>query len=124
MSTEIEKLCDLTPVPFATAKPRMTERQVALLALLNKGITEKRPVTREEIINFYVEWSYPDGQIWENYVESNPTGGYHYKRRKVPLDLYRHRYTINPAAIQWFKSNLGACILKGKLLAIPVIEID
>lgn len=125
-TAKLEKLCDLIPVPFETNKPRMTERQLALLALLNKGITEKRPITREEIIEFYIEWSYPTREIWESFLEpiigENGITGYNWRRRKVSLDRDRHRSIINPAAIQWFKSNLGACILKGKLLAIPVIE--
>ena len=34
------------------------------------------------------------------------------------------RTVYDVKAVQWFRNNLGSAILKGKILAIPVIEIN
>lgn len=50
------------------------------------------------------------------------TGSYAkvWKYRPVPANPEGYTEKVNGMA--WFKNNLGACIIKGRLLAIPVIE--
>lgn len=126
MENQIAKLSDLKPASFDDRAIRMTDAQSALIIFIKENAEKGEIITRDKLLDFYIE---------------KVKGSEHYKvygQKPHPNPIYTHMITdydnyklkkwrddwnIKTQAIQWFKNNLGACILKGKLLAIPIIEV-
>lgn len=118
---EIIKTSSLQPASFENNKP-LSYGQKNLLKLLTDKINNKEVVTKEDIVECYWEAVCDnDGKIirWEDRYVGLPDQ----KWKQIPIEYNKNSYKIKSAAMQWFKTNLGNCILKGKLLVIPVIEI-
>lgn len=117
MENQLEKLTALAPTPFDPTFNNLTRGQSLLMNLLKDAIEQKKPVTRDDIAECYIKSVAPSGSktmwVWDNGK---------YTHAFVPLK--KDSWSVKTKSIQWFKLNLGSCILKGKLLAIPVIEID
>lgn len=121
MKTTLAKQSDLKPVSFSAFKDNLTEGQKLLLAMLKKHIEEGLPITKQDILDCYVKSvSNADGtktiRDW-NFVH----GEFVYFTKEV---VYKDTYRARTYANQWFKNNLAACIIKGKLLVVPVIELE
>lgn len=112
---------NITPVSFITKQvyeERLTVGQKKLLALMQNKISSNTPITLEDIKDTYYDAvnrnGYMNWHVWE-------TG---YRQRQISKEQFKLNCWSKEKSIQWFKSNLGACILKGKLLVIPIIEIE
>lgn len=89
-------------VKINTEKKKLTRGEMALLALMKKKIEDSDIIVLEEVIALYVDYVRTrkgEGGEW--------IGSTRDQRAKV-----------------WFRSALGNLILKAKLIAIPVIDID
>lgn len=93
----------------------LSHGQQTLIDMLKTHVNEGKQVTREDIINCYMaaaekprtKYSYQCvNGVWQ-YVSVT--------RTSTDWDTYRK-------AMDWFKKNLGACIVRGKLIVIPIIE--
>jgi hypothetical protein len=127
MENQLEKQSNLVPASFDRPTVKMTTGQTALLNLLKSKAESKEMISRKDIISFYIE-HVKGGDIYKSYG-SKPHPNPEYTYRVVDWDNFTlkrwsDQRNISSQALQWFRQNLGSCILKGKLLAIPVIEID
>lgn len=120
--TELEQTNSVLPsVSFNTDGPKLTGGQTRILIFLKERLQNKKPVTRECILRLYIDCKFvvKDGTIGMRGFYRNKYDWHN----KFPIELALQRYDIKSGGLQWFKNNLGACIIKGKLIAIPVIEI-
>ncbi len=115
---ELAKKSEIKPVSFDRSLRGVTHRQTLILKLLSDRLKEGSPVTKADIRDIYARSHSEDGFAFvRQYCNIDGVWGYH----KVRVDLRTH-WRGETNAMQWFKTNLGSCIIKGKLLAIPVIE--
>jgi hypothetical protein len=90
--------------------------------LIKKKISEGHPITQNDILETYLDFIFKDTDHAERTVYKNHVWGKH----PVTRSEYKESstYSLPRQAAEWFKKNLGAAIIAGKLLAIPVIEIE
>jgi len=127
MENQIVKLSDLKPASFDDRNlVRVTDGQNALIAFIKDKAEKGEIITRDNLLDFYIE-KVKGSEYYKVYgKKSHPDPNY---THMIPdfdnyrLAKWREVSDIKSQAIQWFKNNLGACILKGKLLAIPIIEV-
>ncbi len=117
---EIVKLSDLKPVSFIAHKEeiKLTSGQALLLKLMKDKLSAGEAITIDDIKSCYYEHFNRDGYL--NHYNFFTT------ERMIKIskeEFINERYWSRSTSMQWFKSNLGACIIKGKLLVIPIIEI-
>lgn len=110
-------------VGFDNSFKGLAKGQANIMQMLTEHLKENKPITREDIAECYAKTTAPTGyKIMRNYRRNTITDQYEYFTEKIKYD--KDHWQAKWYSINWFKSNLGACILKGKLLAIPVIEIN
>lgn len=121
-TAEIAKPIPSLPVSFDGHSPRITKGQKNLLDLITSKLKEQKPITQDDISECYAKtfrnsegkrYIYDYG--WEN-------GQYRSGARWV--DYTKDHWHAKFNSHQWFKLNIGSCILKGKLVVIPVIELS
>jgi len=113
---------NINAASFYSKEDGLTDGQRYLLNLLTKRIKENVPITREDITDCYFHSCSKDGKtIRVREFNYSAYGGNTFKgvRYLTNQDKY-----IQQKALVWFKQNLGTCIIKGKLLVIPVIDIE
>lgn len=120
---------------FRHASPNLTGGQMVLMEMLNECYSKGIPITRDHVIRAYFK-AMPENaaRIRRIYKckdnPENPNGPrifwYEERRSDDPevLDDYWEGHRVNTCAYAWFRNNLGSCIVKGRLVAIPVIEIE
>lgn len=124
---EVAKVCELKPVSFEKAK-ELTKGQKMLVELLIKKATANELLTRVDIVNLYLN---VEPRIYYRYIRrevrpysmNSAFAGQFYDHdiyEKEPMTI--EHYDTKKKAYQWFKNNLATCIIKGKILAIPIIE--
>ena len=106
--------------PFET-KPskRLTDGQLALLALMKKKIKSGKTITKQEIIDIYAF-----------HVQRTPYQRYTIQKYNKARQVFEYGledmsdWSMEQYASQWLVQNLGRLILKEKLIAIPVKMIE
>lgn len=112
---------DLIPASFESATVRMTQGQLNLLKMLSKHIENRQPIKREDIIAIYCSTFFPKG-IKVHRTEHWNGEAWTWKVKEVnAIEHFTSGYYY-ATPMQWFKNNLGSCIIKGKILAVPIIE--
>lgn len=120
---ELEVAPNLSPASFDGRKP-LTTGQKNLLKLLTDKITKGEVITKQDIVRCYFDTIAINGKVFrERYRYEGSYREGTSKRVYFDQEFTVHDWVIQTGAMTWFKLNLGICILKGKLLAIPVIEI-
>lgn len=123
--TQIAKIGKDIKPPHARADRSIN----ALMQLISDKTADNEPIKRLDIVKTYYNAFAEEGCGVRVYGTSN----YLFKDcwRTGPdckdpkyLILEDDSELLNMKALQWFKLNLGAAIIKGKLSIIPVIEID
>lgn len=100
---------------FSVASRTGEVQSKIIVTLLSDAIKKERSITREDIMKAHTDYIFYTADF---YFQRIPT--YNGLQRKK---VHKRFYTPNwSKAHQWFKSNLGAAIIKGKILAIPVID--
>lgn len=87
--------------------------------MLKSGAKNGVPIDREDIIKAYIECMYGNSKTYCK-AERMLNGDYTYKH----LEISHQDPYIRIKSIAWFKNNLATCIIKGKVLAVPIIDID
>jgi hypothetical protein len=116
MGSEIEIQSKLQPASFVDRKKSLSDGQEHLMKLLVERISNKQPITQEDIVECYFKVASKDG---ETIRVRGCFGSPYFYCNQLEKDSSLARSRAN----MWFKQNLGACIIKGKLLVIPVIEL-
>lgn len=126
--SEVAKQLNVQPASFGVHQAyALTKGQKLIIELLNRCIREQRVLTREDITRCWIAAMCRDGywlryQDYQSYIDTTGTLRYRYVTKERPAEVngWTERYTSMP----WFRNNLGSCIIKGGILAIPVIQID
>jgi hypothetical protein len=117
MENSVENISSIQPASFARRWDKISDGQDKILRLLQKRIEENKPITTEDIVDCYFATTSKDG------LTVRVRGNFSYDSFFCH-DVPKTNGTARNRAIIWFKQNLGSCIIKGRLLAIPIIEID
>lgn len=115
MTEVVEKISPLTPVPFDGSLSSLTVGQRNLLALLSEHLKNGQPITRDDIAECYIKSIAPNGKRTWVYKDG--------RYQHVHVFFKKDMWSVRTKSIMWFKQNLGSCIIKGKILAIPVIDV-
>jgi hypothetical protein len=105
---------------------RSTKQVDLIVDLLTNSIKENRQITIEDIIETFLVWK---EQVGKKLILAQWNSGYqernehHYKYKEVSKKEFAQHWETKQKARNWFKTNLGAAIIRGKILAIPVIDI-
>lgn len=118
MECALQKQSDLKPAPFDSSFSRLTHGQKLLLDLIMKHIESNTPITRDDIGEVYGQ-AMGVKELHDYGRDENGQWGY----RRMQIDVRQDKYRKKWRSLQWFKNNIGACILKGKLIVIPAIEL-
>jgi len=117
----LQKTSDCTAVSFNAFEKPLTKGQKMLLQLLIERQRAGEPVTKEDIKETYLNALYPnrmyEGRVYK-YDPSTNTGRWVYEMIDRSTE-----YGTQSRAGAWFKMNLASCIIKGKIIAIPVIDL-
>lgn len=125
---EIAKVSNLQPASFDDRRQNeLTDAQKNLIQLLIDKAESKEVIKRQDLIDFYI-LNVKKSETYKEYG-TKPHPNPIYTHRITDYDNFRVKewrkaWNIWTHASQWFKLNLGICILKGKLLAIPVIDVQ
>lgn len=116
---ELVKHSGLQPASFDDGKRKDTYAIQLVIDLLKRKIKTGTPVTIDDIRGIHADYSmkrdlHRAGYKYENgqWIKA--------KTKQEWLDNWSSQYR----AIPWFKTQLGAAILKGRLLVIPVIDLE
>ncbi len=121
---KLAKASSLKPSSFDANIAKLTIGQTNLLSLLIQSIKKNNIIKKNDISLLYCTSLSKDGQtIQVKYFAGTKKGIEVYKYKTLPFAEAIQTAYIRNNSIQWFKNNLGTCIIKGKILAIPVIEI-
>lgn len=118
MDNELIRQSDIKPVAFndiMVNRPRFSGHY--LLKLLKDKMEAGQPITRDDISETYIKTCSKDGVTIR--IRYNLHFG---KTNAIQAD--KSHPIVKQRALAWFKLNLGAAIIKGKLLVIPIIEIE
>lgn len=97
----------------------LSKGQNALLKLINECVLNKRILTMQHIVDLYCQ------QVRCNYYHPWETGNKEYMV-KVEFKKQTHIWTYRLRGLvkAWFINTMGNLVLKGKLIVLPVIEIE
>jgi len=104
---------------------QLNVKQQALLKVLHKCLKSNIPLNWNSMVKFYIksvdsEYSTYD---WNRKTQQYEVISYSVaKVYKSQDDTWT--YGLKPRIRQWFATNMGSMILKGSILALPVIEIN
>lgn len=118
---ELQRINNVLAPSFSAVKDNSTIQTELITQLLTKSIQECRPISRADIINTYAD--YIEKRCGYHYAEVWKGVGQGYKKEKITRDEFIMLWHIKSKSTQWFKTNLGSAILRGKLLVLPIIEL-
>jgi hypothetical protein len=102
----------------------LNKKQQAILEMMHKCITDKTSFNWDAMVNLYSKL-HPDTNVTK-YNHSTRT----YYNIKINIqeeyqansDFWTHREKRKIRG--WFATNIGSMVLKGSILALPIIELD
>lgn len=121
---EIQKISDLKPASFSMSGRNDSLQVKLIVELINDSIKNEKPITLDNIRNAHAEYSMNAKRNGTGYGWHTNADGKKQWRRSISKDEWLNCHCCPSLSITWFKNNLGAAIMKGRLLAIPVIDID
>jgi hypothetical protein len=108
---------------------QLNGKQKKLLSTLHDCLKQNTPLNWEIMVKLYCEVNnYPKDER-DNYY-NREIGKWQYRIvLSDPLKNFKNKddkwtYHFKPKIRQWFANNIGSMVLKGSILALPVIEID
>ncbi len=129
-------------VSFESYKPKVTDANKIILNFLRDSYANKKVINKGDIFNLYCLWKFGEGEMTNKkkytygyydclYYHDTNTGekrtkrvhGRIYGKDFMTKEEYINTYGNKPKMLTWFKINLGAVILKGRLVVLPIIEI-
>lgn len=118
MSKDIQIYNGVQPASFTNGIQRHTQTDI-ITNIIIQSIKNERPVTIDDILEGWFKAPH------RHSIRIFSTKGYRYydpyEKEKIMAEC---RDIAEERARIWFMSNLGAAIIKGKLLVIPVIQIE
>lgn len=108
-------------VSFDTGANKSTLSVRLVLELIKDSLENKKPITIEDIRMAYARYAMTVKRCGTGEYYSREKGKYVFCKT---IDEWYSRYAYKEKAINWFRGNLGSAILKGKLMVIPVIDLE
>lgn len=132
MNNEIEKLSNIKSLSIQTTNQLqlLNKGQTGLLKLMSDCIKDDKMLTMDLIVGCYydnVKKVYIEHN-WK-YISSDPkintrehyTNEYNIKKEYLK-NSFIWKYTLRGRIRSWLINNIGILVLKGKIIAIPIIE--
>jgi hypothetical protein len=121
---QIQKDSGVKPASFSALKREDVSRfqTELILRLLKSSIENNKPITLEDIKDIHAEYAMESRRHGSGYNWFGENGQKVWRRANTKEE-WKNSHCRSSLSITWFKNNLGAAILKGKILAIPVIEL-
>lgn len=122
--TDIAKASKMMPASFET-RGKGAVQTMLIVKLLTESANNKSVVKYEDILECYLSAIFY-GKTTVTRSEYNwgrKDEGPRWVLVVYDRDAYRKR-AYKAQVLQWFKTNMGSAILKGKILAIPIIETE
>lgn len=129
MDQSLSKHPEMHAVSFDSGL-RVTPAIKMVIALLTKSINDNIAITKKDILSVYMDWRDAQKYSPTKYEKrkciglNRVTNKWIYEWEEVSRDEYMNQRHIQMSARTWFKSNLAGAIIRGKLLVIPVIDIE
>lgn len=142
MENKIIKNSTTQIISFDSYKPKITDANKLILEFLKSSYENKKIICKNDIYNIYCFWKFGEGKMTNKrkytydyydqiFYHDTSTGekrtkkvyGKIYSNEIMTKEEYINSFGNKTKSIGWFKNNLGAVILKGKLVVLPVIEI-
>lgn len=102
-------------------KLSFTQGQIKLVELCNQKLKSKEAITFQELRRLWLHYVLSDKQVIEfSWLKEGDMTREEYIAHFDREDTYYLSYQV----LNWCKMNIGALVLKGALIAIPVINID
>lgn len=120
---EILKTADYPVANFAATTPKCSYQVELIVKLLIASVQDKKPITISDIQDIYAQYAMKASRHnthWRVFYDKDGKRQCEYLKT---LQEWREYYATASKARGWFKANLGAAILSGRILAIPVIEM-
>lgn len=120
----IQKISDLKPAVIQADGRRPTASHELLIKFLIKCSNEHKIIDRDSILELYMYTRFGKAKLIS--IQHTPM----YSRfrddpdKMITRDQFKREYRVPSLAMSWFKSALGACIIKGRIIALPVINIE
>ena len=113
---------NIMPASFGVRGDRSKLQTTCIVNLLKTGINDCRVISRSDIVDCYVDYKFHNIEVlemreWDCWQKKEVLNRY-------TRETFRKQKCYEPTVIAWFKNNLGSAILKGRILAIPVIELE
>ena len=108
---------------------RLTKGQDTILNALHFCLKENKPLNWDLMVEIYSKANNYPKEVSENAFDRTTR---EWKCRMVHKDIikiYKENgddwiYAFKPRIRQWFATNIGSMVLKGSILALPIIEIE
>lgn len=120
--TEVVNISTARPANIEIGKTELRYPEEQLMKLMIHHIKQSKPLTKPDITEL---WLYLYRERSEMWYERNVYEDRKFVRREriyYKVDKFNSGAQLD--AMTWFKRTLANCIIKGKMLAIPVIQID
>lgn len=92
-------------------------------SLIKKSIEENKAIEKEDILDLY--WLFKShGGTKAVFIHNYDRAKGAWEWIKATRENFGDNYRIRENAPNWFKNNLGSAIIQGKLLVIPIINIE
>jgi hypothetical protein len=121
---QLQKISNIQPASFVPNNREDSLQIKLIVQLLKSSIEQGKSITLEDIRFAHAEYAMTAKRNASGYgIFMDEDGEKRYRRAKSKEEWFSsHCYPS--LSVTWFKNNLGAAILKGRILAIPVIELD
>lgn len=97
----------------------INKAQQGLLNLIIDAVDAKKVITMNDIVNCYCV------HVRSNYYHPWDAKNIEYKvKDEFKKQSYVWTYRLRALVKQWFVGTIGTLVLKGKLIVLPIIEIE
>jgi hypothetical protein len=112
---------------------QLNQRQKALLEMMYHCLDNKKPFNWDAMVSFYSKNVKKQYEKYEYDYDFTPGGRFRkINEGYVKYDIVKEykanshvwSYYIRQVIRQWFANNIGSMVLKGSILALPIIELD
>jgi hypothetical protein len=124
----IAKASGMSAVSFEN-RNRDTPQIKLIVNLIKRFATEQRPITAKDIIDTYMTWR-TEYKNYNKFYKSqyvgydSLSGRCKYLHTEISAEEYKEGYEVKALSKTWFKNNLAAAIIKGRLMVLPLIDLD
>jgi hypothetical protein len=110
----------LTPASFVGSGRNKPQVQL-VINLIKRKIKDEQPIQSEDIIDTYTYWRINHSRSKLTLSTFIPPS---WRIVEYSAEDFKKQHSVKALSLQWFKNNLASAIIDGKLLVIPIIDIE